>query len=347
MKIDQIEKEEIIKRNKLDENILDLTIDIAFKKVFSDEKNKYYLAYLIWFCTGMDIEYIENHIKYKSNYVVGNSIDTKVGELDIIVEVDNCVLNIEMNKRLSETLIRKNKHYISLLNNKYTEKVKNNKFNSKYIIQINISTTPRIPKTNRLLYEIEYREKNLNISDVYNNEIIYDINLEYLKKYLYNKGKIKEKEKGLLLFIERNEKKLESLYRGDKKMEEVLQSATVNKYDNNDMFIWEYDREAFKEIVDMEWRQDTIKEANEIKAEAAEIKAEAAEIKTEAAEIIAEANEIKNEAKQIIEEAKKVKKDAQIKTIEMVRKMLENNEPLEKIISYTGLSKKEIKKIKQ
>ena len=255
--------EEIIERNHLRDEILDLTIDTAFKKVLSDERNKYYIAYLIWYCTGIDKDYVEKHIKYKNNFVSSKNISKKTGNLDIVVEVDDSVINIEMNKEVTEMLIRKNKHYVSLLNGENTSKIINNRFSSKYIIQINISTKARIPNTDELLYEIEYMEKNLNIKDVYNNEIIYDINLDYLKKHLYNKGKISQKEKGLLMFIERNEKKLEDLYRGDKKMKEVLDNTKGVNYIHDDMFIMEYDRDAFKEQVEKEYREDIRKEARE------------------------------------------------------------------------------------
>lgn len=228
------ELEKMIERNHLRDEILDLTLDVAFKKVLSDERNKYYIAYLIWFCTGMDKEYVEKHIKYKNNFVSSKNLSKKTGELDIIVEVDNSVINIEMNKKVTETLIRKNKHYVSLLNGESTKKISNNRFEAKYVIQINISTKPRIPNTNELLYEIEYMDRNLKKSDVYNNEIIYDINLDYLKKNLYNKDRITEKEKGLLMFIERKEERLSKFFRGDKKMEEVFDNTKGVNYIHDD-----------------------------------------------------------------------------------------------------------------
>ena len=307
--------EEIIERNHLRDEILDLTIDTAFKKVFSDERNKYYIAYLIWYCTGIDKDYVEKHIKYKNNFVSSKNISKKTGNLDIVVEVDDSVINIEMNKEVTEMLIRKNKHYVSLLNGENTSKIINNRFSSKYIIQINISTKARIPNTDELLYEIEYMEKNLNIKDVYNNEIIYDINLDYLKKHLYNKGKISQKEKGLLMFIERNEKKLEDLYRGDKKMKEVLDNTKGVNYIHDDMFIMEYDRDAFKEQVEKEYREDIRKEARE--EGLAEGRAEG------------------------LEQGKKQN------SIEIAKNALKMNISLENIAKLTGLSIDEINSLKK
>ena len=180
----------------------------------------------------------------------------KTGYSDILVEVDKKIINIEMNRNLSEKLIRKNKWYVSTLSSVSAEK--NSKLD-KLIIQINISTKARIPKTNELLYEIVRMVKNLKVEDVYNSEIIYDINLEYLKEELYNKNKINREEKRLLIFIEQDKKILESLYKGDVKMKEIVNEVEEEKYKNDYSFLLEYDKEA----LDEEIRQDELKKARE------------------------------------------------------------------------------------
>ena len=168
--------------SKYEGKILDLTNDIAFKKVFSDEHFKWYLSYIISYCTKIDINEIYKNIKYKNNFISGKNINKKTGEADILVSVKNMVIDIEMNREVTEYLIRKNKYYVSSLDANNTIKSSNNKINNKYIIQINISTKRRIPNTYELMYEIVWMDKNLKVEDVYNNHIIYDINLEYLKK---------------------------------------------------------------------------------------------------------------------------------------------------------------------
>ena len=102
-------------------------------------------------------------------------------------------------------------------------------------------------------------DKNLKVEDVYNSEIIYDINLEYLKEELYNKNKINKEEKRLLIFIEQDKKILESLYKGDVKMKEIVNEVEEEKYKNDYSFLLEYDKEA----LDEEIRQDELKKARE------------------------------------------------------------------------------------
>ena len=192
----------------------------------------------------------------KNDFISSSNIKMKTGYSDILVEVDKKIINIEMNRNLSEKLIRKNKWYVNTLSSVRAEK--NSKLD-KLIIQINISTKARIPKTNELLYEIVRMDKNLKVEDVYNSEIIYDINLEYLKEELYNKNKINREEKRLLIFIEQDKKILESLYKGDVKMKEIVNEVEEEKYKNDYSFLLEYDKEA----LDEEIRQDELKKARE------------------------------------------------------------------------------------
>lgn len=188
---------EIYERNHLDTEILDLTLDSAFKKVFSDEKNKWLLAFLIDYCTNLGINYILKHLKYKNNFISSNNLSNKTGEGDLIVEVEDKIINLEMNKRVTETLIRKNKFYVTAQDSSYTKFINSQIIDNKFIIQINISNGPRIKGTNRLMYEITLMDKNLLIEDAYNNFIIYDINLAYLKSFLY---KLKHRKKLLIFF---------------------------------------------------------------------------------------------------------------------------------------------------
>ncbi|MBE6161422.1 MAG: hypothetical protein E7158_04305 [Firmicutes bacterium] len=303
--------EEVLK--DLEENIVDLKLDSAFKKVFSDESNKYYLAYLINYCTGMDIEYVESHLKYKNNFISGRNLDKKIGETDILVEVEEKVINIEMNKTIGETLIRKNKDYVSYLRSENVEKIKEGMSKRKFIIQINISASPRIKgkENERLVYEIELREKNLNISDVYNNEIIYDINLEYLKNNLYNKKKITEKEKNLLLFIERNKKELDKLFGGDARMRNIIKNIKSIGYLGDKTFAFEYDREAFREQVEKEAREEAVEEAK----------------------------------KKATEEG--LKRGIEQEKIEIAKNLLRNGMSMENVSKNTGLSVDKTKKLKE
>ena len=220
--------------------------------------------YIISFCTKIDIKEIYNNLKYQNNYLTSKNLASKTGEADILVEVNNMVLNIEMNRRLSKKLFIKNKEYVSMLDSINTKKVKNGKIKNKYIVQINISTKRRIPKTNVLLYEIVQMDRNLKVEDVYNNYIIYDINLEYLKEELYNKGKLTKEEKGLLMFIETNMHKLKEIFKGDEEMKKTVEDLSAVEFFKKDIEFYEsYDHEEFEKEVEKEAREEEIAEAKE------------------------------------------------------------------------------------
>lgn len=258
----------LTKEKDLKNKILNLTNDIAFKRVFQDEKYKWYLSFLISYCTKIDIDIIYKNLKYKNNSVLTENLESKTGEADILVEIDNMVINVEMNKEVTETLIRKNKYYVSSLDSINTSKTRDKVIDNKYIVQINISTKRRIPNTNVLMYEIVQMDRNIKKEDVYNNTIIYDINLEYLKKELYNKNKLTKEEKRLLIFIETNKKKLKEIFRGDKNMNETVEDLEMDKFYKKDIeFYNSYDHEEFKKIVHEEAMEE---ERREIRQEAEE-----------------------------------------------------------------------------
>ena len=244
--------------------IIDLTNDVAFKSVFSNENYKWYLSFIISYCTKMDIDEIFKHLKYKNNFIGNRNMKGKTGEGDILVEVKNKIINIEMNRKINEQLLRKNKKYITMLDGINTEKSKNGKIKDKYIIQINISTKARIRETNELLYEIVLMDRNLKIEDEYNNYIIYDINLEYLKKELYNKNKLTPSEKRLLLFIERDMEKLKEIFKGDERMKRTVEDLETAKYfEAFEEYTKQFNTEEFKEVMNQCYLEETVKEETE------------------------------------------------------------------------------------
>lgn len=206
---------------------------------------------MISHCTKLDEKEIRKHIKYKSNFITNKNIEKKASNADILVEVKNKIINIEMNREVTEKLIKKNKKYVNMLDSINTEKSKTNKIDDKYIVQINISTTPRIKGTNELLYEIVLMDKNLKVEDAYNNYIIYDINLEKLKEMSYNVDKLTPSEKRLLIFAERDMERLKTIYKGDVDMKRAVDDLDTAKYfEEFDKICEIYNTEEYKEAME-------------------------------------------------------------------------------------------------
>lgn len=72
--------EELRKKYSLEENIIDLTLDVAFKKVLSMECNKWYLSFIISYCTKLDVDYIMKNLEFKNASIAGKDIGKKLEE---------------------------------------------------------------------------------------------------------------------------------------------------------------------------------------------------------------------------------------------------------------------------
>ena len=338
---------EIYIRNHLDEEILDLTLDSAFKKVFSDEKNKWLLAFLIDYCTNLGIDYIMKHLRYKNSFISSNNLSNKTGEGDLIVEVDNKIINLEMNRSVTETLIRKNKFYVTATDSAYTRIISNKVIDSKFVIQINISNAPRIKNTNKLMYEIVLMDRNLKVEDAYNNFIIYDINLDYLQKELYNKCKLSKREQRLLIFIEKNKNILNNLYRGDVNMKETLDNLDGIGYFKDNDFALVYDHEAFNEVVHQEELEEVTKELekekNEILLKQEQRHQDELEEVTKELEKEKEKNEILLKQEQRHQDELE-EKNKQINS--MVNSMFKNNIDITVISKITNMNIEDLEKLK-
>lgn len=73
------------------------------------ESNKWYVAFIISYCTKLDIKYILENMEFKNDLISGKTINKKTGFGDLIVEINNKIINLEMNRKVTESLIRKNK----------------------------------------------------------------------------------------------------------------------------------------------------------------------------------------------------------------------------------------------
>lgn len=329
--------EELRKKYSLEENIIDLTLDVAFKKVLSMECNKWYLSFIISYCTKLDVDYIMKNLEFKNDSIAGKDIGKKTGSGDLIVEIENKIINLEMNREVTESLIRKNKWYVDTLNSNSMDK--RSKRNKKYIIQINISTKQRIPDKETLMYEIVRMDRNLLVEDVYNNEIIYDINLAYLKDELYNKDKLNQEEKRLVIFIEKRKEKLKELYKGDENMKDTIENLEEVGYLEDEGFAIEYDKEALDEQIRKEALEEAIEQA---KKEGREKGLEIGKI-----EGIKQGIEqgVKQGVKQGIEQG--IAEGRKNTCFKIAKKMLEAGTSIEEISKITELTFEEIKNLKE
>ena len=190
---------------------LELTSDVVFKSFMLSDNTKNYKARLFSLITGIKEEDLKK-AKYTSQELKNANKNHKTYKTDIIVEVDNHIINIEMNKEYYDGVIEKNSSYYSKLRSEILTHG-DNYVDLKKIIQINIDDFHKY-KGNKLIYEFKMREKDtLEVEDEF--VVSYHVDLKYLDGKCYNEEEI---ERLLRIFTEEN---IDSL-RGDKIMDEAI-----------------------------------------------------------------------------------------------------------------------------
>ena len=89
-------------------NIIPMAYDKMFKGVLTSKETRGYLISLISNITGIEKENIRDNIVFKNNEQKINGISGKKKITDMVVEIDDNVINLEMNKEYYEGLIDRN-----------------------------------------------------------------------------------------------------------------------------------------------------------------------------------------------------------------------------------------------
>lgn len=186
---------------KTETKLLELTSDVVFKAFMMSDKVTLYKSKLIHLITGIEEEKLNEAVYVCKEFPVNHKQD-KVYRSDIIVEVENCYINIEMNREYYEGIFVKNSMYMSKIRSEeldrgeeYTE--------LKDVIQINIDSFGKF-KDKKLVYEFGMREKESGELE-YESYKSYHINLDYLRKNCYNESNELRKVLGLFIMEDKEE----------------------------------------------------------------------------------------------------------------------------------------------
>ena len=139
-----------------------------------------------------------------------------------IFETEDTYYNIEVNRRYTKEIEKKNLAYLHQLSLRSIKKSKDY-VKSKKVVQINLNNYDRFQKQ-EFVYKTKLIEENKYIQR--NEEIeIYDVNLDYLYKVGYNYIKKNKLAKYLYLLVEENEEKIKKIYEGDELLMDVKKEA--------------------------------------------------------------------------------------------------------------------------
>ena len=299
---------------------IDPLYDRAFKTIFKADTDRFLIKTLLKGLLGIDVVKVE---EMDSEFKV-YGLDEKQERCDYLVKVDGLSILMECNRVYSSKLKDRNlSHFRRLINDQG--------FGS---VMLNFDNYD-VEGSGRLYSRYTLRSDN---DDKFYDGVmeIFHINLSKFNKMVYTKeeiDKLNEMEKALLIFKTRHRENLSMLTEGDAnfmKFKQLYEDMTndkklIDEYTKEELEIMAFGEELAKEI------------AEELAEELAEEKAK--ELAEEKAKELAE-----EKVKEIVEEKKQ--EGINSRNIEIAKNMLKEGIPVNSIIKCTGLSKKEIEKLK-
>ena len=282
--------------------------DIVFKNTLCVEEHKGLLKWLLESCLDIKIDNLilkDKELSKKTKYSKGRVVD-------LLIESDNKMFNVEINNRPHDYNNDRNLGYLANLYGKSIDKSNDyKKINS--CIQLNITSGKKDIelKSQYLLVDTLNESKNIQTD----NFIIYEINVDLLKKLYYNKDIKNINKYKPVIMLTLNKEELEEFSLGDERIMEYKDK--VNELNSDDDFVTFISREEDQEKTENALRTIISEKNEELKNSREELKNSKEELKTQKTKL----NNV---------------------NIEHARKMKEKNIDLNTISEITGLSIKEI-----
>lgn len=229
--------------------------DRAAKLLLTDINLRDYVCLIISKLLKLNYNYVKNNLELVHNGVNKNQ-NIKGKDTDALFENDYSVINFEFNTEYKSAYIIKNNMYVFHL---YLRQLKPGEKENKIkpIYQINVNNFD-IYQKGEFIYKTQLCETTYHcIRD--NNLVIYDINMDFLKKLSYNEidGMPRDSlEKLFLVFYNREDFNYEQFYDGNPIMERVIKRLE-EMWENFDDMLY-YDVEKLRKAADDEAMKETI-----------------------------------------------------------------------------------------
>ena len=212
--------------------------DIVFKNTLCVEEHKGLLKWLLESCLDIKIDNLilkDKELSKKTKYSKGRVVD-------LLIESDNKMFNVEINNRPHDYNNDRNLGYLANLYGKSIDKSNDyKKINS--CIQLNITSGKKdIELKSKYLLVDTLNESNNIWTD---NFIIYEINVDLLKKLYYNKDIKSINKYKPVIMLTLNKEELEEFSLGDERIMEYKDK--VNELNSDDDFVTFISREEDQE----------------------------------------------------------------------------------------------------
>lgn len=208
----------IEKQNK----IIPMMSDAVFKSVLQDKLSEGYLVDIISNITKIPKEKIKGNIKFRNSELSKNKVKEKGKVADLIIELQDKIINLEMNKSYYDGLFEKNDRYVNKIVDGNT-RIGESYNGRRKVIQINFDNFEIFDERIVIKFRMMDDERGLIRSNyVYNTDVeIYHVNLKRIKEMYYNGTKLNTFERELLLMTLDDKEELKMVAKGNKNMEQV------------------------------------------------------------------------------------------------------------------------------
>lgn len=246
--------------------------DIVFKNTLCVEEHKGLLKWLLESCLDIKIDNLilkDKELSKKTKYSKGRVVD-------LLIESDNKMFNVEINNRPHDYNNDRNLGYLANLYGKSIDKSNDyKKINS--CIQLNITSGKKDIelKSKYLLVDTLNESKNIWTD----NFIIYEINVDLLKKLYYNKDIKSINKYKPVIMLTLNKEELEEFSLGDERIMEYKDK--VNELNSDDDFVTFISREEDQEKTENALRTIISEKNEELKNSREELKNSKEELKTQ------------------------------------------------------------------
>ena len=239
-----------------EDDIIPIVSDVMFKTMLGNESKKKYVSYFLSLILEKDYKKIYDNILFLKNELDKNKYNDTRKTVDLIVKIDGVIYNIEMNNNYQKTYIERNIEYITELYKSSRKIGEGYKYEYTYQININNFTFKDREKTSEVFMirneEGEVLTDKIKIMHLYLPKI--------LNKY-YNKEKLSELEKLMLVFNLTNKNELNDIIGENKIMEEYKKEALDASH--SEEVIGLYDKELEDEFLKRATYQEGIEKGIE------------------------------------------------------------------------------------
>ena len=238
--------QQIIKKLDKEGKVIAGINDSMFKSLFMEEESRGVLAYIISEILSLNKDYVLNNISFKPTELVKDNYYEHGKITDLLVEVDERIINLEMNYKLTKGVQIKNNIYHHKLTG--MQILKGEKYvDAKMIVQINFDYINKFDKEDERIvigFRLRDDESRYTLDE---NFINYHINMEKVREKYYNKEELTRLEKIIMLLQLEDKKELRELVKRDRELKNMEEKLEKMSYDPR--LVCLYDKEEMDKMV--------------------------------------------------------------------------------------------------